>query len=303
MALASAAATAAEATPCAASTAPAAAASVSPRRTSLRVQPLPPALQAAPNRPRRPTQQSGRLLLRPTFAAAEQHRQPVRLGQPGDLLVQEPQEFAGRQGVRRVRARVRRLGPCGRRLPVRRRASARALRATRRATPCSQAASACGRRSEAALRARTRKAAWGSPRRRGRVPQHVPANAQDHRAVPRRQRGKGRLIALAGEAGQQGGVRLRPMTGRRRQAADVADECGGGRRHGVLRCEAGRASPYTAGSGAGTHAFFLRPSRISPERVAKPGADGGPERVGRRKSSSPGENPLTFRTCGRRTAS
>ncbi len=65
----------------------------------------------------------------------------------------------------------------------------------------------------------------------GGARQHAAADAQDHRPVAGDQRREGVLVAVADEAAEQLGIGGRPAC-RRRQATEVAGECGVGRHGG-----------------------------------------------------------------------
>ena len=67
----------------------------------------PAALQPPPDRSRRPAQLAGCLVLRAPFQAAQDHRQPVHLRQPLDLLVEQGKQLAG--GEQAITHRLSRL--------------------------------------------------------------------------------------------------------------------------------------------------------------------------------------------------
>ena len=161
---------------------------------------LPRPGQPAPQGRHGPSQPPGGLLVAQALQVAEDHRQPVLLRQPVDLLVHDARDVGIGPGVGHGHGRHRRCLRLAAAPPPRldARLHGRAIRHA--VQPAAQGVAGADR---AGLPGQDQEGGLEGVLDVLLVPQHGAAGRQDHRAVPRHQGLEGRLVAGGGVSGQQ----------------------------------------------------------------------------------------------------
>ena len=189
-------------------------------------EPLPPPRMPALDRPDRPSQMPGCVLVRVPLEIAEDQGCAVALGKAVDFLVEHPPQFVVRLGEALPGRRCRGCSLFVPAAPGRGRPGARCRAASHLMEPGAQgiahpeAAGLLHQHQEGGLE--------GILRVLGGIGQHAPADAQDHRSMPLdqdREGQLGRLAPAAGEPLQELSIGQLPDRPHAEERAKLPDDC------------------------------------------------------------------------------